>query len=584
MSAPPSETEEVLARAIERTRRALDRARLYGVHHREAEATIDFAWEAWAEALASGRPLVLSAGLDGLASGGRVLVPEDEDREGLGRLLHREGIAELTVHPTFTRSEFARFLDVVRINLGLPEHEEESLEALLWQARLEGLAFRAVAALMEAEAISGDAIRYLQSRHEGVQAMRGHDAGDTRRVARPGERVAEDVLVRAVAEGKETMIQGDDGAWEVDDDPWLRALAEEDAEAAAAVAAVAAELPGDQIRRASAILLRAAGADRDELARDEAVALVSVAIDEVYRQNDPFALSQVIHLLKDEVEGSGDPSVGAALRGLLSRATLPIHVARLLSKAGPDADAAATDELLAYLDDAGTRALIEWSFADGGENSALRNVWLSSSFGEVLAQRARAWLWREGGDASLWVPAATLLKGVNAVEDQLKRKAMLRHPASRVAEIALEWYRDTGLPGTDIAVVLDLLEDRRPRVRAAALAALATAPAIELQPWFAQRITTQALDGRSPELQRELCIACGRLLGGRALRPLQLLLDRGLGLFAGRKEVTVIEAAAHGLIAIGTAEARAMVEEGSRSWVGAKAQACKAALAKKELS
>lgn len=584
--APPArEGDEPLTRAIERTRRALERARLYGVHHPEAEATIDHAWEAWREALSGGRSLVLGAGLDGLAWSGRVLVPEDEDREGLGRLLHREGIAELTVHPVLTRAEFSRFLDVVRVNLGLPEHEEENLESLLWQARIEGLSFRAVAALMEAEAISGDAIRYLQTRPDSrlaALAAGGSAAGRATRLAGPGERVADDTLVRAVAEGEQEMIAGEDGAWDVADEPWQRALAEAEAEAAAAVAEVARELPGDQIRRASAILLRAARADREELSRDEAMSLVSGAVDEVFRQHDTFALAQLIHLIRAENETSGDPALGSALRALLGRSTLPIHIARLLSQAGPDADPGATDELAVYLDDNATRALIEWSFADASEGVAGRGRWLASGLGTVLAERARHWLWRDGGDPTLLIPAAMLLRGLDADADRLKRPAMLRHPASRVGEIALEWYRETGLPSTDIGQVLDLLEDRRPRIRAAALGALATAPSIELQPWFGQRITTQALDGRRPELQRDLCVACGRLLGTRAQRSLQLLLDRRLGLFAGKKETSVVEAAAFGLVAIGSPEARALVEEGAKSWVGAKALACKAALSAKE--
>lgn len=574
-AAPLMSTDEVLVRAADRTRRALERARLYGVHHREAEATILAAWEAWRVALDRGRPVVMQTGMDGLSVDGRLLLLEDEDRDGLGRLLHREGIAELCLEPSLEARGFVRFLDVVRLNLGLPEHEEENLESLLWQAGIEGLRFRAVAALMEAEAISGDAIRYMQTRAEG----RGVG------LARPGwkrgaeavpERLADDVLARAVAEADRPMIAGEDGAWELEEQDLRGLLDAAEAESRAAVAEMAREQPGDQVHRVARLLVRVARAGREELDPDEAIQLLGAALDQIHRLRDTFALARLIQLLREETEATGPPRLRQALDLLLAQATQPLPLARLLSEAGPESDPAAAVELFGLLDDPAIRALIEWSFADPG---ARRSQWLATVVGEELAERARSWLWKEGGDPDLLIPAARLLRGLDAEADRLRRPAMLRHPASRVVEVALDWYAATGTPLSDLGLVMDLLEDRRPRIRAAARRALRGAPALELQSWFAQRVTEAGLDARSPELQKELCISAGLLLGARATRPLQLLLERRMGLFAGRKEGEVIHAAALGLLAIGTPEARALVEEGSRSWVGARAKACKLALA-----
>ena len=580
--------EDLLTEGIERLRRALDRARLYGVEHREARTAIDAAWEPLAEVLSQGRPVTLQAGLEGLAFRGRVLVPEDDDKEGLGRLLHREGIAELTLQPSLTRRELSQLLDVVRVNLALPEHEEETLESLLWQARLDGISFRAVAALMEAEAISGDALRYMQSRGaDRLSALvSGLDAAAEGRSPRRGP-VSDDALVQAVdrAQGEVEMVAGEDGAWEVEADGWELSLAQDAAEDAATVARyraeVALEQPGDQVRRACLLLFRAAATPQGDLGPDVALTLAREAIDEVLRQHDAFALVQVVHAGRQELARTQDPSLAAMLQEFLSRATQPVLVARLLAAAGPTADPAATEELVGLLDDLAIRALIEWSFAPEAEGaSATRGRWLATALGDVAARRARRWLWAEGADPELLVPAALLLRGHDAEEDRALRRAMLDHPAGRVCEIALEWYAATGLPPADAARVLELLEDRRPRIRAAARATLSKAPPPEVSAWFQARLAPAALATRPAELQRDLCIACGQVMGARALRPLQLLLDRRIGLFAGREETALLEAAAQGLAAIGGSEARAVLEEGARSWVGARAQACKAALAR----
>jgi hypothetical protein len=580
-----TEQREQLTDAVERLRRALDRARLYGVAHREAKAAIEHAWQPLQVVLAAGRALTLQAGPDGLAWQGALLAPEDEDKEGLGRLLHREGIAELTLHPDMRQDELIRMLDVVRVNLALPEHEEETLESLLWQARLEGIRFRAVAALMEAEAISGDAMRYVQARGPSrTSPLIAALDGAARRTPAPGP-VADDDLVRAVAEaGDVAMIAGEDGAWEVEADALevqLLDQADPDAQDAARLRAeLAMEQPGDQLRRACLLLFRAAAAGQPDLGPPQAQALAREAIDEVLRQHDAFALSQLVRTLREELAGGPASDLALVLGEVLARATQPVLVARLLAAAGPAADPAATEELVALLDDNAIRALVEWSFQSEVEGEAGRGRWLATALGEVAARRARRWLWEEGTEPELLVPAALLLRGRDGEEERALRPTLLQHPAGRVVELTLEWYAATGVPPAELSAVLALLEDRRPRIRAAARATLVRWPPPDIAAWFQARLSQVSLAQRPAELQRDLCVACGQIMGPKALRPLQALLDKRVGMFASKGEGELLEAAAFGLAAIGGPEARALLDEGAKSWVGARSSACKAALAR----
>ncbi|MCB9780297.1 MAG: hypothetical protein H6742_17145 [Alphaproteobacteria bacterium] len=131
-----AEARGYLATAVDRLRRANERGRLYGLSHPEAQAAIDDAWGPLNGALELVHPLKVHASLDGTIWEGDLLVPEDDDKPGLGRLLHREGIQTVAFHQGMTRDELVGLLGVLRLNLGLPQYEEETLDSLLWQADL----------------------------------------------------------------------------------------------------------------------------------------------------------------------------------------------------------------------------------------------------------------------------------------------------------------------------------------------------------------------------------------------------------------------------------------------------------------
>lgn len=585
---------EPLAEALERIRRALDRARLYGVSHPESRSAIDDVWGPLSRALAGGAPLTIHSGMDGVSWKGQVLLAEDEDHEGFGRLLHREGIASLTFHGTFDRAQLDRLLDIVKINLSLPEYEEETLDSLLWQSRIDGLSFRVVAELMEAESISGDAVRYLQERGGSrIDAI----LGDT---AAPGQRrtrlvVPEDALARALDEAHAEASgelgldrQAEDELWTVDPeqaDGWEQRFAEgEDDDARALQAmrdAVALERPGDQLGRVLRLLFRVARADRPELPPLRATSLVHSAIDEILRQHDAFALVQLVSEARAALEGLVDRDVRSRVEETLAQATQPTLIARLLAEAGPAADLHATQQLVDMLDDAAVQALIEWSFptteADSQEDRE-RSRWLAAALGDGIAARARRWLTDPQTPPRLLVPAVRLIHGRDGAEDRQMRPGLLDHPAARVQELVMAWYAETGVPSTELPLLLARLEDRRPRVRRATWPLLAAQVPEELPRWFRARLNPRVLEELPEDLQQDLCIACGRILGARALPLFEQLLDRKVGLFAGKSEGRLLVAGALGIAAVGTPQARKLLEDGAKSWVGVRAQACKEAL------
>ncbi|MCB9777694.1 MAG: hypothetical protein H6742_03950 [Alphaproteobacteria bacterium] len=586
--------DEQVSQAAEGFRQAIERARLYGVDHPQAREAIDRVWQPLAGAVRAHGSVSLRSGVDGLRWQGQLLYAEDEDKEGLGRLLHREGIHSLTFHPSASRKELARLFDVLRVNLSLPEHEEETMESLLWQARMHGIGFRAVAALMEAEAISGDALRFLRDQdHSAVRALvEGIDTPELDELSaeRAAQALPDDELVRAVDRAGDALdvVAGEDGAWDEEQLPpgeWELRFAEslaDDADAVAAMRSEAAlEQPGDQVRRASELLFRVARARRAELRPGDALRMAEGALSEVMRQRDAFALAALIDTATIQRDAAQDPQIRSRIERFLDTATHPITIARLLAEAGPGADPAAVDRLVEMLDDAAIRALVEWAFGEGaGETgSAAQGRWLATTLGEVAARRARRWLWDEHTPPELLVPAAQLLRGRDGEEERAARPALLDHPAGRIPEITLQWYADTGIPTAEAARVLACLEDRRPRVRQAAALALATAPPSAAADWFRRRLSADALMARQDDLAESLCVSFGTVMKGSAVGPLRQLLDRRVGLFAGQKAGDLLRCAAMGLAATGSADARQALEEGSKSWVGARGQACKDALA-----
>lgn len=580
---PISEVEERLAEAADRLRRALDRTRLYGVSHPESRAAIEEVWRPLSAALAVAAPVSLDASVDGLSWRGRVLVTEDDEHEGIGRLLHREGIASLTLHGSMSRQELEKLLDILRINLGLPEFEEETLEALLWQARLEGVTFRAVAELMEAEAISGDAVRYLQDREvDEVQALFSASSG---RGSPSRSVLPEDMLVQAIeqAGGELALAAEDEGLWD-DGEDWSRRFDEDLAQDAEAVARlrgeIEAERPGDQVRHAVQALLHIARARDPGLDPATCLQLARTALIEVQRQRDTFALVQFIGELHAARERESDPHQRITLDSLVATATEPRLIARLLASAGPDADPAATDQLVEMLDDAAIQALIELSFPGEGdaEQDLSKGRWLAATLGEVTARKARRWLSEEQTPTRLVVPAVQLLRGRDLPEDRALRPHLLRHPVAKVQEVVMAWYVETGIPAEEVDLLVARLEDPRRRIRRSTWLPLARHPPPELSRWLRSRLNPRTLAELPEELQVDLCVACGRILGPRALPLLDLVMDARVGLFAGPKEARLLLAAALGIAAVGSPEARGQLEEGSKSWVGARAQACKTAL------
>ena len=114
---------EALTEAMDRAQGALRIARLYGLEHQETRAHVVMAHEALQPLLSAWGVLDLTADMEGLSWNHQRLRPEDENREGLGRHLYREGISSIALEDGITADELGRLLGVLSCTRSKPIHK-----------------------------------------------------------------------------------------------------------------------------------------------------------------------------------------------------------------------------------------------------------------------------------------------------------------------------------------------------------------------------------------------------------------------------------------------------------------------------
>ncbi len=563
------EQQEALVVVVERIEHALVQARMYGGRHPLTEAAGGQVLDALAPTLSELGSVRFESAPDGLWVKGELLGQEDDDSEGLGRHLHREGIAELTVTDGLTADELGRLLDILRLNLALPQYEEETLEHLLWQAEFECVDFRAVKSLMEAEAISGDHQNFLQETHKGMM----EDIIERRKEAlrRMAASVQDDVIHRAMSENQ---LQGlAEEEIEIDDTPWAKLLLDPDhpdyRDLVALRDEVAGERNADMMARVFLILCRAAVARRGELKPAEALALAKQVLDGLYDSGVPFALAQAadgVRALLEEHRGQGGP-VMQEIAQLGEAAFQPMKVARTLLALSPDTryrPEEATD-LVARLPDAAFLAVVERANAVDAEDAG----WLQQMLAVAATERVESWLDDPRVQPERLVPTIGLMSFSNAPGAKARRRELLRHPTAPVRQAVLRWYaRD--LPATDLEHVLHALRDRSAGVRREAIAALKAQRVKGTSRWLRDQVSGPGFKKQSAEIKLDLCVALGEVAGDFGVDVLRALVDDGEG--------DEVAAAASGLAAAGTPKAVAALKKGASSWAPARRSACSHAL------
>jgi len=132
--------------------------RLYGADHEHA---LEHAHEIMAQLaprLKEFNAIDLEVKGDSLEFQG-IEVISDPPGGGLADELYRDGIRILTLRAGLTTEEFLEFLTILGTNFYLPQHQEDTLQGLLWAADLPHIGYEAVQGVEEAVEDSADAGR-----------------------------------------------------------------------------------------------------------------------------------------------------------------------------------------------------------------------------------------------------------------------------------------------------------------------------------------------------------------------------------------------------------------------------------------
>ncbi|MFT4702443.1 MAG: hypothetical protein ACI81R_000127 [Bradymonadia bacterium] len=554
--------------------------RLYGEFHPQTTGLVTRCNTALSAVLEWLGPLTLDASTTGLAWRGKSVAEESDDKSGLGRHLHSEGICTITMRPGIEDEELSRFLQVLRVNLSLPEYEEETLELLLWQSELPNVAFRAIGALMDAEALSGQNDDEAIRQAERLKSMMNLTPEDL-----TAGRALIDRLDSGRAPGLGDIVDQwglseDIDAFSLSDDVWKTRFlltAGEDFDALIEVRDfVADERASQLLGRVARIMLALTLSPRDELPAKDAAKLAMDAVRQIYVLGDPIGLLEVLEHGHQRAAEMQDPAAVSRIRAFLKQVFSATRVAMMMRHLNPalPKDLAAIDKLAALLPDSALVTLFEGVRTD--PSAASRAVLVRVL--ERVRDRVDAWMTGiERIPMEQALPIVFALQTAGEERDWRFRPLVLRHPTAAVRAAGLQWY-GSQLPEADEDLVVACLFDKSPNVRDIAASVLAShrpKRAIERLETAMRAPTFGALD---PDQKIDICVAYGRVAGPASISLLNEVLGTRTGLLADSSVEATLVAAAAGLAGLGTANALLALEKGARSLSGARRHACGLAL------
>lgn len=590
---PDRDSVERLTESIKTLHVAVGHARLYGSEHRKTLRAMEAALGGMSPLLDAWGAVELDSSQDGLSWRGQLVHPETEELLGLGRLLHREGIATLSLARGVDVVELGRLLEVLRINFELPEFEEETLESLLWQAGFERIGFQAVTALMEAEALSGRIAAPapdmdLEGISQRISELTISDLrqGDARRNL---GQISEEVVARAVAGSdisglgpveEARQLQQEEQAWRV-------RFAEEGTEDADLIAkmreAVEDEDSADLLARMVGVLMRAVLAGRRELPPKVALTLARHAVEEIYRRGDPVGL---VRILDEGTTLMEEPSIkdsahAGLVREFFANAVSSRRIARVLMSL--DATRAGDEDLqrlVERLPDAVLQSVLEAAARDKDSHRSQR---LRETLGAVVGDRVDAWLLNSMQQPpERVVPTIGLARSLGPTPAARCRSLLLGHPSRLVREEILRWYVDD-LPDDDLHVVVPLVLDPHPSVRRATADVLVAHRPYEAIRWLRRLVDTPGFSDRSPEIKRDACVIFGLVGGDGAVDSLSRLLGQKTKMMGTAPAIlSDLEAASRGLAAVGSVSAKQALKRAGGGLFGPRKKLCAEAMRRLE--
>lgn len=580
---------EALSEMLDRLNVCIAQARLYGPLHAETKRAAAQLYTSVAQNTMYFGSIDLQSSGDGFLWRGTLLSVEKDDRPGVARHLHIEGIQMLRIDPGIDENELSKLLDVLRINLSLPDYEEETLESLLYQAEFRHVGYRAVAALMEAESLSGRAEQDLAEQErllrQAIELDRRPEeiGGDLGAVLR-GDRLGlseQDAHVWRIMQS----MQIDESVSE--DEAWRNSLFGSESEDARLVQQlrtwVATERDSELVARSVGIALRSAAANLPELPPAVGWKLASDGVRQIYTLGDPVGLLRVIddgHALAERL-GSSDPEMREQVRKFLAGHVHPMRIARMLRSLDPmDAqERAALERFARILPEAALLALVGGTMREEDRRAAqafLTPIWVVS--GPRMLALLRDPL-RLGPD--LLVPLLSFMNQVSAPEVPAVRRMLLQHSAAPVREASLQMF-EQALPREEVQPVVALLLDRATSCRRSAAEVLRRHRPPEAVAFLVGILQAPEFQGLDRSIKVDVCVTLGRIGGIGGVSVLEGLLGTRVGLMGNDNAETTIEAAALGLAATKNPNALRVLEKGARAWSGPLRSACAEALATAE--
>ncbi len=150
----PPATVQAVRDMLDEFHQLIAAARLYGQEHPKTMHAAERMGSEVARLLKETGELEFTVQRDALLWMDHEVYADDDSRDGIARTLHREGIVRFAFLPDLHRPEIMLFAELLGINLGLPQWEEETLTSLLWQAQLKAVAYEAVEYLSDAQEMS----------------------------------------------------------------------------------------------------------------------------------------------------------------------------------------------------------------------------------------------------------------------------------------------------------------------------------------------------------------------------------------------------------------------------------------------
>lgn len=579
--APEAHDVEAVSECVDLLHGASAKVQLYGPLHPQTGIAITAFVERLHDILEWVGPLVFETSTKGLVWRGQVVSREGDDRVGLGRHVHAEGVSLLALNPGIRDDEVHRLLGVLRVNLSLPAYEEETLESLLYQAEFENVAFTAISELMDAEALSGREDDHGLGKYISDQLVDSHP-GDLEKGRKFSAALSPDDVV-----GGDIVDQWDlDVAIDIEnvsDDEWRERFAKEAGDDLEAIDALRHEVRFERssqlLSRLVMILLRAHCAGRPEVA-ESATGLAVAVMRELYALGDPIGVLDVLergHQLAEEVRAAR-PDLTEEVREFLRRTYSPLRSARMLRYLNPadESEAAALSRFVEILPDTAVLALFEGISREGDSEQyqpLLRFVCAR------IEDRLIGWLNQASQlPAEQLVPIVDALRIADIERHRSVRPMLLRSTSGRVRASVLDWY-GAALPAEEVRNVAAMLLDRVPAVRDSAARTLVRHRPAEAVRLLTKTLRSDAFAELDADRKAEMCTTFGRLAGPTGLPLLNELLNTKLGFLRDDEANATVSAAALGLAAMGSPNAVMALEKGARGFNGVRKNACQAALA-----